>query len=121
MINKDLKKIAYIEHRIREGFRVQAEDVKLFKSKKTLVAEKELFTNLPTNFIDVSIKLQILADKGGITLLLDRSSFDPNFVFGNPSPGTPKILEVLLDCQGHDAERTTDSNEMMVRRPHGHM
>ena len=27
--------------------------------------------------------------------------------------GTPKILEVSLDCQGHDAERLTESNEMM--------
>ncbi len=27
--------------------------------------------------------------------------------------GTPKILELLLDCQGHDSERTTDSTEMM--------
>ena len=112
-INKQLKKVAYIEHRIREGFRCQAEDVKLFKSKKDLVAQKELFMNLPTNFIDISVKLQKIADKGGIALLLDKLTFDPNFTFGNPSPGTPKILEVLLDCQGHDSERTTDSVEMM--------
>jgi hypothetical protein len=113
VINKDLKKIAYIEHRIREGFKIQAEDMKLFKSKRFLQEQKELFTHLPTNFIDVSVKLQTLADKGGITLTLDRQSFDPNAVFGNTSPGAPKILEVLLDCQGHDSERTTDSIEMM--------
>ena len=112
-LNKKLKKIAYLEHRIREGFKIQAEDMKLFRSKKEIMNEKDLFLSLPTKFIDISIKLQILADKGGIRLFLDRNTFDPNALFGNTSPGTPKILEVLLDCQGHDSERTTDSIEMM--------
>lgn len=86
-IQKKLKKIAFMEHRIREGFRVPAEDMKLFKTKKALVEERELFNNLPTNFVDISVKMQILADKGGIKLFLDKDSFDPNAVFGNTSPG----------------------------------
>ena len=87
-IQKKLKKIAFMEHRIREGFRVPPEDMKLFKTKKALVEEKELFNRLPTNFVDISVKMQILADKGGIKLFLDKDSFDPNAVFGNTSPGT---------------------------------
>ncbi len=58
------------------------------------------------------MKLQKLADKGGIQLLLDKNKFDPNFVFGNPSVGNNKILECCLDCSGHDSERTCESNEM---------
>jgi hypothetical protein len=73
----------------------------------------KLFQNLPTNFVEISVKMQRICDAAGTRLLLDSSSFDPNFTFGNPSPGVPKILEVLLDCQGHDAERTTDSQEVM--------
>ena len=36
-----------------------------------------------------------------------------NFLIILEQTGTPKILELLLDCQGHDSERTTDSTEMM--------
>jgi len=56
--------------------------------KKELVEEKELFSTLPTSFVDVSVKMQILADKGGIALFLDKETFDPNAVFGNTAPGT---------------------------------
>jgi len=113
IINKLLKKIRQIEHRLREGFRLQPEEVKLYKTRKSLIAQRDLFMNVPTNFVDISVKVQKMADEGGIRFLIDRNEFDPNFTFGNPSPGTPKILEVLLDCQGHDAERTTDSAEVM--------
>lgn len=91
-IHKKLKKIAFIEHRIREGFRIQAKDMALFKRKKELVEERDLFTALPTSFVDVSVKMQILADKGGIALFLDKDTFDPNAVFGNTAPGMSQCL-----------------------------
>jgi len=87
--------------------------VALFKSKGHLLHMREVFRSLPTAFVDVSIKMQQIADDGGMALFLNKDEFDPNAAFGNPSPGTPKILEVSLDCQGHDAERLTESNEMM--------
>lgn len=66
---------------------VQPNEIVLFKSKKFWLAQKELFTTLPTVFIDVSVKMQHLADIGGIALLLEKDSFDANEIFGNPSPG----------------------------------
>jgi len=75
---------------------VPAEDMKLFKIKKSLVEERELFNNLPTNFVDISVKMQILADKGGIKLFLDKDSFDPNAVFGNTSPGIFKFIPSMI-------------------------
>jgi len=33
-------------------------------------------------------------------------------MFSNPIKGRTKILEISLECPGHDAERETDSTEM---------
>ena len=154
-IGKQLKAVQRIEHRVREGMVVQADEIALLRSKKNIIAQRDLFASLPTGivsltlllqssrlnvhhwyvyiylfihpsihpsihqsihlfvstlvlfmracwfgymqcavFVDVSVKLQQLADKGGVEFILDCQHFDPNFVFGNPSPGVPKILEV---------------------------
>ena len=41
-----------------------------------------------------------------------RMDFDPNFHFGDPLPDFKKMLEVSVDCQGHDSERFTSNDEM---------
>ena len=69
---------------------VQADEIVLHKSKKNWLEQKNLFLTLPTVFIDVSVKMQTLADKGGIALVLDKETFDANLGFGNPSPGKYK-------------------------------
>jgi hypothetical protein len=112
-IAKQLKRIDMIDHRRVQGLPVQPEDILFLRNRGLLLEQRTIYQNAPTKFIDVSEKLQRLADKGRYQLHLDKDSFDPNTVFGNPSPGHPKILEVLIDCQGHDSERLTDSVEMM--------
>jgi hypothetical protein len=112
-INQQLGKIVAIEHRKREGLPVQAHEVALFKSKASLQELKQTLLNMEIKFIDISIKLQGMIDAtGGVRLLMQKDSFDPNDVFGNPLPGLPKLLECHLDCQGHDSEKYTESTEM---------
>lgn len=112
-IAKQLRRIDMIEHRRRQGLPIQPEDIMLLRNRGLLLEQRTIYQNAPTKFIDVTEKVQRLADKGKFRLLLDKDTFDPNEVFGNPIPGHPKILEVLVDCQGHDSERQTDSTEMM--------
>ncbi len=111
-IHKQLKKIEYIEHRKREGLVVQPEDVVYCKRKPDLLRLRKVFQEAPTKFVDICVKLQHIADQQGKSLLLERSAFDPNAVFGNPLPGLPKLLQVYVDCQGHDSEKVTELNEM---------
>jgi hypothetical protein len=111
-LHKQLTKIQYLEHRKREGIPLTPEEFLLVKQKSTFQKQKEQFLNADIKFIDISQKLQKIADNGKNRLFLDPKSFDCNAIFGNPCPGLPKILECHLDCQGHDSERETLSNEM---------
>jgi hypothetical protein len=111
-LSKQLTKVQYFEHRKREGIALSAEETLLVKKKSYFQQQKEIFLTAETKFIDISYKLQQIADQGKNRLFLDPKSFDCNAVFGNPLPGIPKILECHLDCQGHDSERNTESNEM---------
>lgn len=113
LIHRELRKIDLIEHRRSQGLPVQPDEVRLLRQRPKFVKQREMFLNSPTKFIDVSMKLQRMADEGKYQLTLDKLTFDPNHVFGNPLPGQPKILEVMIDCQGHDAERLTTTHEMM--------
>lgn len=112
LLTKTLTKIQYLEHRKREGIPLSPEDFLLVKKKSYFQQQKEIFLNAEIKFIDVSVKLQKIADTGRNRLFLNPKEFDCNAIFGNPYPGMPKILECHLDCQGHDSERMTVSNEM---------
>jgi hypothetical protein len=109
---KVLTKIQYLEHQKREGIPLSTEDFLLVKKKPYYQQQKETFLNAEIRFIDISTKVQKIADSGKNILLLDAATFDPNAAFGNPYPGMPKILEIHVDCQGHDSERMTQSSEM---------
>lgn len=105
-ISRELRKVAYIEHRIREGMVVlvsshecylsrllfmtaisscvwvyvwvslclcvglviQPDEVMLFKSKGRLLHLRDVFRALPTAFVDVSAKLQQMADDGALCM-----------------------------------------------------
>jgi hypothetical protein len=112
-ITKQLRLIESIEHGIRQGLRPQVDQMQLLRQKDYFKEQREVFLNLPIAFVDVSMKMQVLCDKGGHVLIIDKNTFDPNKVFGNPCKGLDKILECHLDCQGHDSERLTSSVEMM--------
>jgi hypothetical protein len=65
MVSKEIAKINAIEHRRSLGMLVQAHEVKVIKDKPQLVADKKMFKEMPIEFVDISKKLQILADKQG--------------------------------------------------------
>ncbi len=111
-LSKTLTRIQYLEHRKREGIPLTPQEFLLVKKKEYYQQQKEIFMNAEIKFIDISMKLQKIADLGKNRLYLVPIEFDPNAIFGNPYPGMPKILECHLDCQGHDSERMTESNEM---------
>jgi len=112
MVGKEIAKINAIEHRKSLGMLVQAHEVKIIKDKPQLMADKKMFKEMPIEFVDISKKLQILADKQGGALLKIGKEFHANVVFGNPLPGMKKVIECSLVCHGHDSERRTDSYEM---------
>jgi hypothetical protein len=112
-IAKDLRNIASIEHRQREGLPVQVEELAEIRNKSELLRLQDLFRNVPIKFVDVASKVQKIADIQKTMLSISKADFDPNFVFGNPLIGCPKILEVSIDCQGHDSEKITSLDEMM--------
>lgn len=111
-VNSKLRKIEALEHRRREGLTLTPDEQLFCKTKTRFKDEKHAFTTAPTCFIDISLRMQMIADKGGIVFCLDKDSFDPNKEFGNPSPGVPKLIECNLDCQGHDSERLAATDEM---------
>lgn len=111
-INKELAKIVAIEHRQSQGLPMQGDEVKLLRSKDKLIEMREIIRNSATNFYDVSVKMQKIVDEKKYMISLSRHKFDPNAVFGNPCPGLPKMLDVYLDCTGHDSEKRAESNEM---------
>jgi hypothetical protein len=61
------------------------------KKKGKLLEERDIFLYAKIQFIDITEKMQRLADKGRYQLFLDKDTFDPNHVFGNPNPGQPKV------------------------------
>lgn len=78
-----------------------------------MIAERDALKDCEPRSIDITKKVQRIGEQqGGLVLKLDRKSFDPNFVFGNPLPGVKKLLEVSILCHGHDSESQTDSNEV---------
>lgn len=111
-IARELRAIEAIEHKARQGIVAKGEELKQLRKKPKLLEQREMFQNAKINFIEVSLKLQKIVDKSGICVHLSSANFDPNFTFGNPTPGVDKILECYLDCSGHDSERHTETNEM---------
>jgi hypothetical protein len=101
------------EHRIREGMAVSDADRALIPRKEEFQEMQKEYRESPTNFIDVTSKLQSIVDgyKEGTYFMIDKNHFDANAVFSNPIPGRRKLLEFRLHCQGHDSERLTDSSE----------
>ena len=70
MISCDINKIALLEHRIgeakmRPGFdaKLTLEEKELLGRKQALLEERDDFTNMPSAFLDVTMKLQHLVDQ----------------------------------------------------------
>jgi hypothetical protein len=99
-LDKKMRIITQIEHRIAEGMVVRPMDLLYLKNKDKIVAEKKIFQNLECKFVDVTTKMQTICDGGGFKLFLDKKKFDPNYLFGNPSENNYKLLEMNLECQG---------------------
>lgn len=111
-INKELRKCHAIQHKISTGMIPTPAELQQLKKYNTLEQEKEAFQKAPTLFLDVTDKMQKIADAAGLNLILEKGKFDPNKIFSNPCPGNVKLLEVNIDCPGHDSERETDSKDM---------
>eukprot|EP01038_Epipyxis_sp_PR26KG_P004311 gene4311-6108_t len=111
-LKRQIAKAIILELKHREGSRLTPNELILMNSKVKLIHQQEMFRTLPTNFIDVRSKIQAIADAGGTSLVIDKDLFDANQVLGNPSPGNQKILTLRLECNGHDAEKLTETNEM---------
>lgn len=111
-LHRDLKQITAIEHRKAQGLPIQPEEVKLLRARAQLEATRDQLLQSPSNFFDVTVKVQKIVDEKKYMIRLDRKTFDPNIVFGNPCPNQPKLLDIHLDCQGHDSEKLAESNEM---------
>jgi len=118
-INSQLSKIQYLEHTKRQGVVLTGKEVVFLKSKASLLGYRDTLSKASTCFIDVRAKLQLLCDQasnGGTHFLLNKDTFDPNAYFGNPYPAGVdlhlKLLECQLDCQGHDSERMTETQDM---------
>jgi len=112
-LEKELIRIKTLEHKIHSGLYVSPDDYNyLNNNKQKIIDDMAATREAPISFLDITTKLQRLADKGGISLKLDKETFDPNLVFGNPMPGALKFLEVNLTCPGHDSERFADSREV---------
>ena len=106
------RKIAAIEHRQANGQPPSREEKPLLDKKAALVQEREGLLTAEPIFLDIREKIQRICDKAGRHFLLHKDRFDPNYQFGNPTPGRSKLLEIQLESPGHDSERTTDSTEM---------
>ena len=107
-----LKTIGSIEHRKANGRMPKAEEMDLLRKKDKVEADLKALRDSDINFVDIRDKMQRLCDASGAHILLHKDRFDPNGSFGNPTPGVPKMLEIMLESPGHDAERETDSMEM---------
>ena len=107
-----LREIGSIEHRKANGHMPRHYEIDLLRRKGKLEKDLKGLREADISFVDIRDKMQRLCDASGPQILLHRDRFDPNASFGNPSPGVPKMLEVMLESPGHDAERETDSLEM---------
>lgn len=108
-----INKIAYIEHRKSLKMQVKPSEARLVHKKNDLIAERNTLKDCEPCCVDITKKVQRIGEQqGGLVVKLDRKTFDPNFVFGNPLPGVKKLLEVSILCHGHDSESQTDSNEV---------
>jgi hypothetical protein len=76
-----------------KGEIVTNSDKSILSSKKALLKEKILLRNSPLKSIDISDKIQSLLGKGGMSIFLDKKSFDPDRYFGNPysDPRNPSL------------------------------
>ena len=114
-IQKKLRRIGRINHRKTMGQLPSAEEIRLVSKYEMFKAEKEAFKKVEISYIDITKKMQTLCDKqGGMSLTLNHHQFDPNAMFGNPTPSGLKLLEVDIVCTGHDSENYTDTREVTV-------
>lgn len=112
-LNGLISKASFIEHRKSMRLPIKTSEARLLHKKNDLIRERDALLEATPICVDVSKKVQRLAEQqGGLILKLDRKTFDPNFVFGNPLPGVKKLLEVSIVCLGHDSESHTDNNEV---------
>lgn len=107
-----LREIGSIEHRKANGHMPRSHEMELLRRKEEIERDQKRLRDADISFVDIRDKMQRLCDASGPQILLHKDRFDPNASFGNPSPGVPKMLEVMLESPGHDAERETDSLEM---------
>ena len=138
-LDKQIRKIASLNHRKSMGILPTNEETNFMLKLGRFIAERAKFKEVSIelqyreifffgiffyrfrslqveiNFIDVTTKMQKLVDmQGGLSFRLDNKTFDPNVIFGNPSPHGMKLLEVDLICTGHDSEDFTDKREMTI-------
>eukprot|EP01039_Chlorochromonas_danica_P004092 gene4092-4478_t len=116
-LNKEIHQIERLEHLQSQGIILESSDYKLLLSKNKLMEMKNEILQTPCRFYDITKKIQEIIDiqqkaKNQSQLILLSYQFDPNFNFGNPCPGYPKIIEIELDCPGHDSEKLTKSEDM---------
>ncbi|MEC8392495.1 MAG: hypothetical protein VXZ58_06420, partial [Actinomycetota bacterium] len=107
-----LKEIGSIEHRKANGHMPRSHEIELLRKKDKLESDLRSLRDADISFLDIRDKMQRLCDSSGPRLHLHKDRFDPNASFGNPLPGVPKMLEIMLESPGHDSERETDSLEM---------
>ncbi len=60
---KFLQLINFMFLRLREHVEVKQREKQLLEKKPLLIEERKLFQNVEVNFIDVTKKLQVLADR----------------------------------------------------------
>eukprot|EP01031_Cornospumella_fuschlensis_P037973 gene37973-46131_t len=111
-LDAQIAKAVAVEHKASQGLPVQPDEVRLLRAKPQLQELRRVLEQAQANYLDVSVKLQRLVDVKKYAVELSRRAFDCNAVFGNPCPGLPKILDVYLECEGHDSEKQTESNDM---------
>ena len=66
---------------------IKGSEARLLHKKADLISERDALKLAEPCCIDITKKVQRIAEQqGGLILRLDRKTFDPNFVFGNPLP-----------------------------------
>ena len=88
-INKLLSRADITARKLNAGEVTRKEDRKVLRNKAALLAEKKLLNAAPTSFFEITAKVQQLITHGGMSLMLERESFDCNAVFGNPYAAAP--------------------------------
>jgi hypothetical protein len=112
-LSQQLQRIHVLEHRNDMKIPLKVSELRLIKKKDDIIAERAALQACEPRSIDVTEKIQKIAeDQGGLSLKLDRKSFDPNLALTNPVPGMKKFLDVFVVSHGHDSENFTDENEV---------